>query len=84
LRAKAANEEINRDFEADVVNLAARLEGLNKQYDTQIIISEDVYVRVRHRFRCRFVDAVVAKGMTTETRVYELLAELSEGMDETH
>lgn len=118
LQAKAANEEINRHFEAEglpafytrfgihvgeavvgnlgssermnytalgnVVNLAARLEGLNKQYGTQIIVSEDVYVRVKHRFRCRFVDAVVAKGMTTETRVYELLAELSEGMDETH
>jgi adenylate cyclase len=62
----------------NVVNLAARLEGLNKQYDTQILVSESVYTRVKHRFRCRFVDTVVAKGMAAETRVYELLDEFSD------
>jgi adenylate cyclase len=110
LQAKAANEEINRRFEAEglpvfytrfgihvgeavvgnlgssermnytalgnVVNLAARLEGLNKQYDTQVLISEAVYARVKHVFRCRFVDTVIAKGMATSTRVYELLGDL--------
>jgi adenylate cyclase len=109
LQAKAANQAINRQFEAEglqpfhtrfgihvgeavvgnlgssermnytvlgnVVNLAARLEGLNKQYDTQILISDSVYARIKHRFRCRFVDTVVAKGMAAETRVYELLEE---------
>jgi adenylate cyclase len=109
LHAKAANQAINLEFEAEglqpfhtrfgihvgeavvgnlgssermnytvlgnVVNLAARLEGLNKQYDTQILISDSVYARIKHRFRCRFVDTVVAKGMAAETRVYELLEE---------
>ncbi|XUJ35736.1 hypothetical protein ACQ5SK_10055 [Bradyrhizobium japonicum] len=66
----------------NVVNLAARLEGLNKQYDTQILVSESVYMRVRQSFRCRFVDTVVAKGMAAETRVYELLEEgLNEEVD---
>jgi len=55
------------------VNLAARLEGLNKEYGTTILVSEQVYSRVPHRFRFRSVDTVVAKGMTTETRVYELV-----------
>jgi adenylate cyclase len=111
LQAKAANQALNRQFEAEglplfhtrfgihageavvgnlgssermnytalgnVVNLAARLEGLNKQYNTQLLISDDVYARVKHRFRCRFVDTVVAKGMATETRIYELLEERS-------
>jgi adenylate cyclase len=110
LLAKAANEAINREFEAEglpkfytrfgihvgeavvgnlgssermnytalgnVVNLTARLEGLNKQYDTQILVSEAVYTRVNHRFNCRFVDAVIAKGMAAETRVFELREEL--------
>jgi len=55
------------------VNLASRLEGLNKEYGTTILVSEQVYSRVQHRFRFRSIDTVVAKGMTTETRVYELV-----------
>ncbi|MGF6306282.1 adenylate cyclase [Bradyrhizobium sp. i1.8.4] len=112
LQARAANETINRQFDAEglplfhtrfgihageavvgnlgssermnytvlgnVVNLAARLEGLNKDYGTQILISEAVYARTKHRFCCRLVDTVVAKGMAAETRIYELLGEKSE------
>src|SRR6266849_3949306 len=55
------------------VNLASRLEGLNKDYGTAILVSEDVHSRVQHRFRFRAIDTVIAKGMTTETRVYELV-----------
>jgi adenylate cyclase len=55
------------------VNLASRLEGLNKDYGTSILVSEQVYARVQHRFRFRSIDTVVAKGMTSETRVYELV-----------
>jgi len=55
------------------VNLASRLEGLNKEYGTAILVSEQVCARAQHRFRFRSVDTVVAKGMTTETRVYELI-----------
>jgi adenylate cyclase len=55
------------------VNLASRLEGLNKEYGTTILVSEQVYSRVQHRFQFRSIDTVVAKGMTTETRVYELV-----------
>ena len=62
----------------NVVNLAARLDGLNKEYDTQILVSESVYQRIRHRFHCRFVDTVIAKGMAAETRIYELLEERSD------
>jgi len=54
------------------VNLASRLEGLNKQFGTSILVSEDVYLRVQHRFQFRALEAVVAKGMTRETRVFEL------------
>lgn len=54
------------------VNLTSRLEGLNKQYGTTILVSEQVYSRAQHSFAFRSIDTVVAKGMTTETRVYEL------------
>lgn len=72
-----SSERMNYTALGNVVNLAARLEGLNKQYDTQILVSENVYVRVKQSFRFRFVDTVVAKGMAAETKVYELLGEIS-------
>ena len=55
------------------VNLAARLEGLNKEYGTAILVSEAVHDRVRNRFRFNAIASVVAKGMTTETQVFELV-----------
>ena len=55
------------------VNLAARLEGLNKEYGTTILVSEAVRERAEHFFRFKPIASVIAKGMTTETRVYELV-----------
>jgi adenylate cyclase len=55
------------------VNLAARLEGLNKEYGTTILVSDAVRQRVEHCFRFEHVASVTAKGMTTETRVHELI-----------
>jgi adenylate cyclase len=76
-----SSERMNYTALGNVVNLAARLEGLNKQYDTQILVSDAVYERVKHGFRCRFVDNVVAKGMAAETKVYELLSETTRAPD---
>jgi adenylate cyclase len=57
----------------NTVNLAARLEGLNKRFGTAILVSEDVYLRVQHCFLFRAFESVIAKGMTKETRVFELV-----------
>jgi adenylate cyclase len=68
-----STERMNYTVLGNSVNLAARLEGLNKGYGTTILVSEAVYKRVEHRFRFKPVASVAAKGLTTETRVYELL-----------
>jgi adenylate cyclase len=57
----------------NTVNLAARLEGLNKQFGTAILVSEVVYLRAQHCFQFRALDSVMAKGMTKETRIFELV-----------
>jgi len=57
----------------NTVNLAARLEGLNKQFGTAILVSEAVHLRVQHCFQFRAFEAVIAKGMTRETRIFELV-----------
>jgi adenylate cyclase len=68
-----STERMNYTALGNNVNLAARLEGLNKQFGTAILVSEEVYSRVRDRFVFRACEAVIAKGMTKETRVFELV-----------
>jgi adenylate cyclase len=59
------------------VNLAARLEGLNKEYGTVILASEAVRDRVGNCFEFKAIASVTAKGMTTATRVYELVGAIA-------
>jgi adenylate cyclase len=68
-----STERMNYTALGNTVNLAARLEGLNKQAGTAVLVSENVYLRVRDQFEFRALDAVVAKGMTKETRIFELV-----------
>lgn len=59
----------------DAVNLASRLEGINKTYGTHIIISEFTYREVKNDFVCREVDWVRVKGKYEPVKIYELLTE---------
>jgi adenylate cyclase len=57
----------------DTVNLASRLEGVNKVYQTNIIISEHTYNEVKDIFLCRELDSLRVKGKKEPTRIYELI-----------
>ena len=57
----------------DNVNLGSRLEGLNKQYGSHIIISEFTEAAVRAEFTCRELDSVQVKGKNEPVRIYELV-----------
>ncbi len=59
----------------DAVNLGSRLEGINKQYGTRIIISEFTYEDVKDEFVCREIDLVRVKGKVLPVKIYELIAE---------
>ena len=61
----------------DNVNLASRLEGINKQYGTEIIISEYTYELVKDNLICRELDLIRAKGKNEPVRIYELISEKS-------
>jgi len=56
----------------DNVNLASRLEGLNKYYGTNIIIGENVYKLVSNKFEMRKLDVVRVKGKKKPVHIYEL------------
>lgn len=58
----------------DNVNLASRLEGLNKIYGTNIIISENTYKIVKDKFESRKLDVVKVKGKKKPILIFELLS----------
>lgn len=58
----------------DTVNLASRLESINKQYGTNIIISEETYSQVeKDQFIIRELDFITVKGKTKPLKIYELI-----------
>jgi len=59
----------------DGVNLAARLEGLNKLYGTTILVSDAIERDARDQFCFRRIDRVAVKGKSLGVEVYELLGE---------
>jgi adenylate cyclase len=60
----------------DPVNLASRLEGVTKEYQTDIAIGESVEELVRGKFLLRTLGVIVVKGKSKPVRVYEVLDDL--------
>jgi len=67
-------ERLSFTVMGDGVNVASRIEGLNKQFGTSICISENVHDQVSGRIVARPLGRVAVKGRKTEIMVYELLA----------
>ena len=59
----------------DQVNLASRLEQLNKAYATEIMIGEQTAELVGNDFLLRELDKVQVRGRRQALRIYELLGE---------
>lgn len=60
----------------DAVNLAARLESLNKTLGTGILVSDEVRLRIGDEFLTRMVGRLKVKGRREVTVVHELLGPL--------
>ena len=59
----------------DNVNLGSRLEGTNKEYGTNIIISEFTQAQTQGEFVTRELDFVRVKGKREPVRIYELIGQ---------
>ena len=59
----------------DTVNLASRLEGVNKMYKSTILISQDTYNLIRHdeKFIVREIDEIRVKGRNKPVTIFELI-----------
>jgi adenylate cyclase len=62
----------------DNVNLASRMEGLNKIYGTNIIITERTYKAIKDKFTTRKLDVVKVKGKQKPILIYELVSKKTE------
>jgi adenylate cyclase len=58
----------------DSVNLASRLSGVNKEYGTNLLMTEYTYSKIRQRVIAREIDHVLVLGKTKPVKMYELLA----------
>lgn len=56
----------------DTVNLASRLESLNKEYKTKVIISKDVAEMVGNTFELVNLGTTTVKGKTQSTEIFTL------------
>ena len=69
-----SSTRLNYTALGDGVNVAARLEGINKLFGTTICISDSIYEQVQTDILVRPLKRVQVKGRNTKFMIYELLA----------
>jgi len=62
----------------DTVNLASRLEGINKVYGTHVIVSDDTLRLAHHEVETRELDIIAVAGKVEPVRIHELLSPFDE------
>ncbi len=66
----------------DSVNLAARLEGVTKEFHLTVLVSENTYEVVKDQFIAREIDLLRVKGKLQPVTVYEIMADKNVGLTE--
>ena len=72
-----SSDRMNYTALGATINLASRLEGLNKNYGTRVLVSAAVRASVGDTFLFRSVDSITPKGFADAIEVSELRGELA-------
>jgi adenylate cyclase len=67
-------ERLNYTIVGDSVNVASRLESINKVYGTKITVSGSTYKECRNNFEFRLLDRVFFLGRLQGMPIYELVS----------
>ena len=73
-----SSRRFNYTIMGDHVNLASRLQGLNRKFGTHMIVSEATYETLRGKLTARELDLIRVKGKTKPVKIYEVLGRAEE------
>ena len=73
-----SSSRLNYTVTGDMVNLASRLEGANKEYGSLVMVSEATASALGDRYVLRRLDRLVVKGKTEPIAVFEVVGRAGE------